>query len=335
MYNTGGGKGSSLSKKVGVNLQQKIGLVLAGGGGKGAYHIGVWKALAEFGVEQNIGAVAGTSVGALNATLFAQGDYKIAESVWKNINPSQILSVETTSFIENLANLGIASSLTTPLIKTSKKIAKFGAFSRSGLIELINTYICLSDISNSPIKCYATCCKIPTLKEKYFSLNMEDQQVILSILLASSALPFIFEPEKIYGEHFIDGGVRDNIPISPLYQEGYRNFIVVHLNPAEMINYDQFSDANIIEIVPRKSIGKFINGTLDFTSDGANLRIQQGYEDAVHILKPIYQMGKVQQRTNDLFSNLLQEEMGFIQKRNTLINHRTKLKSEIEQLIKK
>ena len=120
------------------------------------------------------------------------------------------------------------------------------------MIEIINKHVSLSYISNSSIKCYATCCKIPTLKETYFSLNKEDEQIITSILLASSALPLIFEPEEINGERYIDGGVKDNIPILPLYHDGYRNFIIVHLNPDEIINYEQFSDANIIEIVPRK-----------------------------------------------------------------------------------
>ncbi|MBZ4223931.1 patatin-like phospholipase family protein [Bacillus wiedmannii] len=59
----------------------KVGLVLAGGGCKGAYHIGVWKAFNEYGISDNICAVSGTSVGALNATLFSQGDYRIAETI--------------------------------------------------------------------------------------------------------------------------------------------------------------------------------------------------------------------------------------------------------------
>ena len=56
-------------------MNNKIGLVLAGGGGKGAYHIGAWKALKQFEVDKNIGSISGTSVGALNAVLFALGNY--------------------------------------------------------------------------------------------------------------------------------------------------------------------------------------------------------------------------------------------------------------------
>ena len=48
-----------------------LGLVLSGGGAKGAYEVGVWQALEEAGIASNITAISGTSVGAINAALFA------------------------------------------------------------------------------------------------------------------------------------------------------------------------------------------------------------------------------------------------------------------------
>ena len=48
-----------------TGLRKGIGLVLAGGGGRGAYHIGVWKALRDTGLENYITAVSGSSVGGL------------------------------------------------------------------------------------------------------------------------------------------------------------------------------------------------------------------------------------------------------------------------------
>ena len=70
----------------------KIGLAFAGGGGKGAYQIGVWKAMREYRLDTMVAAVAGTSVGGLNAALFVQGDYEKAEYIWEHIQPEQILS---------------------------------------------------------------------------------------------------------------------------------------------------------------------------------------------------------------------------------------------------
>ena len=63
---------------------KKLGLVLGGGGGLGSYQIGVWKALKEYEVDKMIKAIAGTSVGVLNACLIAQNNYEAAEYIWTN-----------------------------------------------------------------------------------------------------------------------------------------------------------------------------------------------------------------------------------------------------------
>ena len=53
---------------------KKLGLVLGGGGGLGSYQIGVWKALKEYKIDKMIKAIAGTSVGVLNACLIDQNN---------------------------------------------------------------------------------------------------------------------------------------------------------------------------------------------------------------------------------------------------------------------
>lgn len=55
-----------------IDLNKEYGLVFDGGGARGAYQIGAWRALSEAGVK--ISAVAGTSVGALNGALVCMGD---------------------------------------------------------------------------------------------------------------------------------------------------------------------------------------------------------------------------------------------------------------------
>lgn len=68
----------------------RIGLVLAGGGGKGAYQIGCWRALQRLGLTR-FEVISGTSVGALNGALIAMGDVGRAEGVWLNLEESQVL----------------------------------------------------------------------------------------------------------------------------------------------------------------------------------------------------------------------------------------------------
>lgn len=66
------------------------GLVLSGGGAKGAYQIGCWRALKEIGIT-DYSALAGTSVGALNAALISQSKYEAAYNIWKNMKFSVVL----------------------------------------------------------------------------------------------------------------------------------------------------------------------------------------------------------------------------------------------------
>ena len=60
---------------------EKTAVVLAGGGSRGAYQIGVWKAMRELHIDYQL--VAGTSVGALNGALMVQQEYDKALQVWE------------------------------------------------------------------------------------------------------------------------------------------------------------------------------------------------------------------------------------------------------------
>ena len=76
--------------KLDINIE--YGLVLEGGGAKGAYQIGAWKALKEAGI--HIKGIAGTSVGALNGALIAMDDFEKAEKIWETIRYSRVMDVD-------------------------------------------------------------------------------------------------------------------------------------------------------------------------------------------------------------------------------------------------
>lgn len=67
-----------------LDRNKTYGLALEGGGAKGAYQIGAWKALREAGI--HFSAVSGTSVGALNGAMIVMDDLEKAENVWNNIH---------------------------------------------------------------------------------------------------------------------------------------------------------------------------------------------------------------------------------------------------------
>lgn len=75
-----------------LDLSKKYSLVLEGGGAKGAYQIGAWRALKEAGV--CIQAVAGTSVGALNGAMICMDDLEKAEKIWSEITSSNVMEVD-------------------------------------------------------------------------------------------------------------------------------------------------------------------------------------------------------------------------------------------------
>ncbi len=276
-----------------MGQKKEFGLVLAGGGGKGAYEIGVWKALRETG-KIKIGAVSGTSVGALNAVLFAVGDYESAEDIWMHIDMDKILSSKKMKFSDRLSQwLAMYASIYTggPVntLVMQVAIAKYlnthnGLFSREGLSKIIEEARIAEKIYKSKMPCYVTCYNLNELRTQYFQIdNRFTPKKIQSILLASSAIPFVFPKEEIEGKQYYDGGIPcfgDNVPVKPLFEAGWRKFIVVHLEREGIEEYTKkYEGCRFIHIFPSKNQGGLLDGTLDFNPQSAKERLIQGYKD--------------------------------------------------------
>lgn len=283
-----------------VPVKEGYGLVLGGGGGRGSYEIGVWKALEEYRDVIDIKAVSGSSVGALNAALYACGDLDKATQMWYDITNDRILSNKDID--EDNRNKwfeSIKEKLTTidnPVIQSAIECIgldavakgmriKDGFFSREGLMDILENSPVLDGVSNSDMSCYATCLNVegkPTPER--FQLSGMEPEEIERILLASSAIPVIFPMETIDKTKYYDGGFflgGDNVPIQPLYDEGYRKLVVVHLDERKTERYD---DAEMIHIFPSIPLGGAIDGMLDFSPEGVEKRINQGYDDAKAVL---------------------------------------------------
>ena len=273
----------------------KLGIVLDGGGGKGAYQIGVWKYLKESKLYNSISAISGTSVGGLNSCLFALDEYNLAETIWTQKIQDKILSIDID--IKEICGkialqFGIQNFVPgASIISFFTMLSTRGYFSRKGLIEIIDEYIDLNELSKMEFPIYATCVELPLFETRYFKLNGYDTETIKKILLATSAIPIIFPKEEIEGKYYYDGGIKDNSPISPLYEEGCTDIIVIHLKADEILK-DRREGVNIYEICPQEDLGNFFKGTLDFSTEGAYRRIEQGYRDAKEILSPVVDIAK-------------------------------------------
>ncbi|ANN62510.1 patatin-like phospholipase family protein [Brachyspira hyodysenteriae] len=270
---------------------KKLGLVLGGGGGLGSYQIGVWKALREYEIDKMIKAISGTSVGVLNACLIAQNNYDIAEYIWTNEIEDKILSKKKMDINNNY-------------------ISSNGIFSRKGLIEIIEKYLNIDIIINYEYPIYATAVSLKSIDAEYFKLNNKSAKEIKEIMMATSAIPVIFGRQTIEGVDYIDGGVEilkgNNLPLKPLYEENCDEIIAINLYKES--TREKFSNCKVYEIVPSNDIGNFFNGAMDFSLEGAKMRIKEGYNDAKNMLKEIFKMGKTQIENLENNNNLYMSE---------------------------
>lgn len=258
-------------------MKKNWALVFSGGGAKGAYQIGAWQALREYGVDKKITAVAGTSVGALNAALFVQGDWDKARAIWGLVDNDSILVLDKAKHLEHLKEFQLG------------RIFTDGVLSNQGLHKMLRAHVDFEKISSSKLTAYATCSIMPKLgirkmlkrqlEPTYFQINGQKPEKIISILLASSAIPFIFDPVAIDGSDYVDGGTADNIPIRPLYDLGYRRFIVINLNKNHILPREKFRDADIIEVIFAQTRTESFTGVLDFSPPSIQAHIEAGYAD--------------------------------------------------------
>lgn len=234
-------------------MKDRIGLVLPGGGAKGAYQLGALRALHEFGVDRRVSVVAGTSIGALNGALFVQDDLDQGEALWRSIHPAM--------------------------------------FTRAGLAKALDEHLRPGRLATARQSLYATCATgFPLCKVTYFCLNGAAPARIRQVLEAAAALPIMFGSVEIDGIRYTDGGVgigRDNVPVYPVYQRGCDTILVIHLNMGDRVDPRLYPGARIIEVSPTQPLGGVMSGNLDYKPENARWRMELGYRDAMAQLREL------------------------------------------------
>ncbi|WP_090014981.1 patatin-like phospholipase family protein [Clostridium sp. DSM 8431] len=278
----------------------KIGLVLAGGGAKGAYEVGVYNALKKLELVDNIKVISGTSIGAINALFFAMDNPKIIKQSWSNLKYSQfILSQESTkpinfdSVLDKIKNINTESG-----ILDNIKLSDIGLISQSGIKNFIEEYIDINVIKNCDKDLYSCAYNIDKERPEYFKLNDCTEEEIKDRVIASSAVPHMFKPIIIDGLRYADGGIHsplysknnvDNVPIYPMKNYDLDIIIIVYLSSnKKAVNKERFSESKIIEIYPSSKL-EAINGigTLNIRQDTLNNNMDMGYRDAIVEISPV------------------------------------------------
>lgn len=245
----------------------KYGLVLAGGGLRGAYHIGVWKALREMKID--ITAVSGASIGAINGALFAQGDYDIAEEMWRRIDVDDVIALPEKMDDDNILKLSNVAML-------AKEIYKNDGLDVSPLENLLREVIDEDRVRRSKIDFGISAFSISDKTE--MSLFREDipKGKMIEYIMASACFP-VFKKRIIDKKKFIDGGVANNMPTDMLLSRGVDNIITVNVKGIGVYRSFNESGRNIIEI---KCSHPEI-GTLDFDKGNIDRSIGDGYFDCM------------------------------------------------------
>ncbi len=257
-----------------IDLTKEYSIVLDGGGARGAYQMGAWKALSEVGVKVN--AVAGTSVGALNGALICMGDVEKAEQIWNEMTFSQVMDVDDV-WMEGLFN---RENSIRDILRKGLQIISDGGVDITPLRNLIHQHVDEKKIRESGIELCLLTFSVTHMKEIDISIHDIPEGLLEDFLLASAYL-FGFKNEKLHGQTYIDGGIINNFPINSLIERGYKNIIQIRIfGPGRVQRTRVEEDTMLYEIAPKIKLGSII----EFENQRSRKNFKLGYYDAKRMI---------------------------------------------------
>lgn len=268
--------------KMQLDLSKEYGIVLEGGGAKGAYQVGAWKALREAGVK--IKGAAGTSVGALNGALICMDDFDKARHIWENISYSRVMDVDD-QLMDQLMNLRLKSlpSLNlSELIAGARRILKDKGFDVAPLKKLIEEVVDEERIRSSQRELYAVTYSLSDRQPLVANVKEAPEGEIADMLMASAYL-IGFRQERLGGKYYMDGGGINNVPVDVLIDKGYKDIIVLRIYGYGVDTERKLEvpeDVALHHVAPRQDLG----GLLEFDRRRARRNMLLGYFDAKRML---------------------------------------------------
>ena len=169
--------------KTNSKQQYNVGIVLSGGAARGYAHLGLLKALNEFGIYPEI--VSGTSAGAIAGALYADGH-----------TPEEIFDILATN---------------SRLDFLRPAVPKDGLLRMAGMIRVLKEAFRAQKFEDLEIPLVVAATDLNNARIEYFSSGE-----LLRPVIASASIPVIFKPTVINNIYYVDGGVMDNLPLSPI-----------------------------------------------------------------------------------------------------------------------
>ncbi|MEA5050171.1 MAG: patatin-like phospholipase family protein [Oscillospiraceae bacterium] len=256
----------------------KRALVFGGGGSRGVYQMGAWTALREMGMDFDIAT--GTSIGAVNAALYAQRDYGLAKDLWDRITAADIM--------ENV-DLELAPSIDAAM----NNLSQIGGFIKKYLSErgadvtpfkkILGEIMSEDRILASGIDFGFMTVRFPSFAPREITRADIKPGYLWQYVLASASVFPAFPMCDIDGETYIDGGYYENLPITTALRLGADEVVAVGLHTD--FEDSEFDRHPLVRLIyPKSTLG----GILSFERELLDRNMRRGYRDTLKAFGRLY-----------------------------------------------
>lgn len=250
----------------------KRAVVLAGGGSRGAYQLGVWQALRELGIDFQI--VTGTSVGALNGAMMVQGDYNEAKALWENLVTTDVVNAELPEGPPDYDDPDWQTNVWSTFIKEA---VQNGGLDFSPLEKLMEKYASEDRIRASEVDYGIVTVEYPSMRPLELTRDQMPAGQLADYVIASAACFPAFKVKEIGSAKYIDGGFQDNMPVNLALRMGANEVIAVDLKSVGIHRRPKDGTIPVRLIRSRWDLGPF----LLFEPTLSRRNIALGYLDAM------------------------------------------------------
>lgn len=257
----------------------KKGLVLEGGGAKGAFQCGAIKALYDNGY--TFDGVAGTSIGAINAAILAQdGNYQTLYDMWMSVSASDISDFDNLE-VTKLLSKEFSTKSTIYWAKKLVEVVRHGGICSQKTNDFLKKYINEEKVRNSSMDlAIVTYCISDRQPLEIFKKDIPEGYLV-DYIFASAHFPAFKLKRYFDGKIYIDGGVYNNMPANVLIANGYDDIIAIRtMSKMPHVKVDS-SGINVKYICPSENLGRMAN----VHRNSINNNIKLGYYDALKLIK--------------------------------------------------
>lgn len=259
------------------NNKNKLGLVLEGGGARGAYQIGALRALFEAGYMFD--GITGTSIGAINGFMIAQDRFDEIIEMWKILEFSSFFDLDD-DYATKLASGTYDSDTVKYFIKFFKESFKAKGIDTSKMRAMIKENVDEDLLRASGIDFGVMTVSRTDRRSRPMFLEDIPEGMVADYILASATFPG-FQKTVVGEQTFIDGGIYDNMPINMLLDRGYRDIVAIETRSYIPKRKPNENSAQIHYIVPSVKPGR----VMDFSSQVKLDSMDLGYMDTIKILR--------------------------------------------------